>query len=29
MSFNMLRRGEPQRVQTGVVSDNFFDLLGV
>src|SRR3569833_3100273 len=21
--------GEPQRVQTGVVSDNFFDLLGV
>src|SRR6478672_2788296 len=29
MSFNMLRRGEPQRVQTGVVSANYFDALGV
>src|SRR5512134_1093634 len=25
MSFNLLRRGEPQRVQTGVVSANYFD----
>ncbi|MFL5581748.1 MAG: ABC transporter permease [Gemmatimonadaceae bacterium] len=29
MSFNMLGRGEPQRVQTGVVSAAFFDALGV
>ena len=29
MSFNLLRQGEPQRVQTGVVSANYFDALGV
>jgi putative ABC transport system permease protein len=29
MSFNLLGRGEPQRVQTGVVSANYFDALGV
>jgi len=29
MWFNLLRRGEPQRVQTGVVSANYFDALGV
>ncbi len=29
MSFNMLGRGEASRVQTGVVSTNFFDVLGV
>ena len=29
MSFNLLRRGDPQRVQTGVVSANYFDALGV
>lgn len=29
MPFQFYGRGEPQRVQTGVVSDNFFDLLGV
>jgi predicted permease len=29
MSFNLLRRGEPQRAQTGVVSANYFDALGV
>jgi putative ABC transport system permease protein len=29
MPFNLLRRGEPQRVQTGVVSANYFDALGV
>jgi predicted permease len=29
MSFNLLGRGEPLRVQTGVVSANFFDVLGV
>jgi predicted permease len=29
MSFNMLGRGEASRVQTGVVSANFFDVLGV
>ena len=29
MFFNLLRRGEPQRVQTGVVSANYFDALGV
>ncbi len=29
MSFNMIGRGEPHRVQTAVVSANFFDVLGV
>ncbi len=29
MSFLLLGRGEPDRVQTGVVSTNFFDVLGV
>jgi predicted permease len=29
MPFQFYGRGEPQRVQTGVVSDNFFELLGV
>jgi predicted permease len=29
MSFNMLGRGEASRVQTGVVSPEFFDVLGV
>jgi putative ABC transport system permease protein len=29
MSFDLLRRGEPDRVATGVVSPNFFDVLGV
>jgi len=29
MSFNLFGRGEAQRVQTGVVSANFFDILGV
>ncbi len=29
MSFNMLGRGEASRVQTGVVSANFFDVMGV
>jgi predicted permease len=29
MFFILLGRTEPERVQTGVVSDNFFDLLGV
>ncbi len=29
MSFNLLRRGDPQRVQTGVVSANYFDALGI
>ena len=29
MSFDLLRRGEPDRVATGVVSHNFFDVLGV
>jgi putative ABC transport system permease protein len=29
MPFQFYGRGDPQRVQTGVVSDNFFDLLGV
>ncbi len=28
MYFNLLGRGEPERVQTGVVSANFFDVLG-
>jgi putative ABC transport system permease protein len=29
MSFDLLRRGEPDRVNTGVVSHNFFDVLGI
>jgi putative ABC transport system permease protein len=29
MTFDLLRRGEPDRVDTGVVSHNFFDVLGV
>jgi predicted permease len=29
MSFDLLRRGEPDRVATGVVSPNFFDVLGI
>ncbi|MGE0043779.1 MAG: ABC transporter permease, partial [Vicinamibacterales bacterium] len=29
MSFDLLRRGEPDRVATGVVSPNFFDTLGI
>ena len=29
MSFDLLDRGEPDRVATGVVSANFFDVLGV
>jgi putative ABC transport system permease protein len=29
MNFDLLRRGEPDRVATGVVSPNFFDVLGV
>jgi predicted permease len=29
MSFILLGRSEPERVQTGVVSANFFDVLGV
>jgi predicted permease len=29
MPFQLYGRGEPQRVQTGVVSDNFFTMLGV
>ena len=29
MSFDLLERGEPDRVTTGVVSANFFDVLGV
>jgi putative ABC transport system permease protein len=29
MPFQLYGRGEPQRVQTGVVSDNFFNMLGV
>jgi putative ABC transport system permease protein len=29
MYFILLGRPDPERVQTGVVSDNFFDLLGV
>ncbi|MCI0486101.1 MAG: ABC transporter permease [Blastocatellia bacterium] len=28
MSFTLFGRGEPERVQTGVVSTNFFDVLG-
>ncbi len=29
MSFDLIKRGEPDRVATGVVSANFFDVLGV
>jgi putative ABC transport system permease protein len=29
MSFDLLNRGEPDRVATGVVSANFFDVLGI
>ena len=29
MSFTLLQRGEPDRVDTGVVSANFFDMLGI
>ncbi len=29
MSFDLLRRGEPDRVATGVVSPNFFNALGI
>jgi putative ABC transport system permease protein len=29
MSFDLLKRGEPDRVATGVVSHDFFDTLGV
>ena len=29
MDFNLLGRGEASRVQTGVISANFFDVLGV
>jgi predicted permease len=29
MSFVLLRRGDPDRVDTGVVSHNFFDVLGI
>jgi predicted permease len=29
MSFDLLNRGEPDRVATGVVSHNFFDVLGI
>jgi putative ABC transport system permease protein len=29
MNFDLLRRGEPDRVATGVVSYNFFDVLGI
>jgi predicted permease len=29
MNFDLLRRGEPDRVATGVVSPNFFDVLGI
>ncbi|MBI1876510.1 MAG: ABC transporter permease [Acidobacteria bacterium] len=29
MSFDLLRRGEPDRVDVGVVSPNFFDVLGI
>ena len=29
MSFDLIRRGEPDRVATGVVSANFFQVLGV
>jgi predicted permease len=29
MSFTLLNQGEPDRVNTGVVSANFFDMLGI
>ncbi|MGH9383864.1 MAG: ABC transporter permease, partial [Vicinamibacterales bacterium] len=29
MSFDLLNRGEPDNVNTGVVSHNFFDVLGI
>ncbi len=29
MNFDLLRRGEPDRVAAGVVSPNFFDVLGI
>jgi putative ABC transport system permease protein len=29
MNFDLLRRGEPDRVDTGVVSHDFFDVLGI
>ncbi len=29
MNFDLLNRGEPDRVEAGVVSHNFFDLLGI
>jgi predicted permease len=29
MSFDLINRGEPDRVDTGVVSHHFFDLLGI
>jgi len=29
MTFNLLGRAEPERLQTGVVSANYFDVLGV
>src|SRR4051794_28009725 len=29
MNFDLLKRGEPDRVTTGVVSPNFFDVLGI
>ena len=29
MSFDLINRGEPDRVNTGVVSANFFDVLGI
>ena len=29
MNFDLLNRGEPDRVDTGVVSANFFDVLGI
>ncbi|HXN64793.1 MAG TPA: ABC transporter permease [Candidatus Acidoferrales bacterium] len=29
MNFDLIGQGEPRRVQTGVVSANFFDVLGV
>jgi predicted permease len=29
MSFDLINRGEPDRVATGVVSPNFFDVLGI
>jgi putative ABC transport system permease protein len=29
MSFDLLKRGEPDRVNTGVVSHDFFDVLGI